>query len=87
MSESENLEVQRARDRTNEQSDRNTDTTMGITDRRLFDVAKNLNESARSGFLVGTATRTTSSTTTTRPVGAGAAKKTSTSRIADSGRF
>ena len=30
---------------------------MGITDRRLFDVVKNLNESARSGFSVGTRRR------------------------------
>ena len=27
---------------------------MGITDRRLFDGDENLNESARTGFLVGT---------------------------------
>jgi len=43
-----------ARDRTSERSDRNMDTTMGITDRRLFDVAQNLSECARSGFSVGT---------------------------------
>jgi len=42
------------RDRTKERNDRKTDTTRGLTDPRLFDGGDNLNESARTDFLVGT---------------------------------
>jgi len=49
VSERQNLEGrQRANQRTVATS---TDTTIGITDRRLFDGDENLNESAASGFL------------------------------------
>jgi hypothetical protein len=43
-----------ARDRTSDRSDRSTETTKGIIDRRPFDGAENLNDAARTGFLVGT---------------------------------
>ena len=43
-----------ARERSSERSDRSADTTMGITDRRLFDRNENLNKSARTHFLVRT---------------------------------
>jgi hypothetical protein len=43
-----------ARERTCERIERSTETTIGIIDRRLFDGGTNLNESARTGFLVGT---------------------------------
>ena len=53
MRERENLQVQH-RARANQRTDRHdTDTTMGITYRRLFDRDANLNESARTGFLAG----------------------------------
>ena len=55
MSEGENLEVQH-RARANQRTDRNE---YGYDDghhpRRLFDSDENLNGSARTGFLVGTA--------------------------------
>ena len=55
MSERENLEVQRRARRIKERSERSTDTTIGIAEPRLFDGDQNLNQSARTGFLVGQA--------------------------------
>jgi hypothetical protein len=43
-----------ARERTNDRSERKTETTMGITDRRLLDREENLNDPGRTAFLVGT---------------------------------
>jgi hypothetical protein len=57
VSERENLEVQCRARRIKERSERSTDTTIGIAEPRLFDGDQNLNESARTGFLVGTARR------------------------------
>jgi hypothetical protein len=57
VSEGENLEVQLAGERTSERAATRTDTTMGITERRLPTVTRNLRESTRTGFLVGTGLR------------------------------